>query len=361
MVPYGASPYRASSVTTRILCHLGRPAGFDCSSYEHPREFTLKSRRAASSLVRLVEREEKWEASDHLQGVLPQLRQDLLSAVWYSKLRLTTGVYSAFCHYELRRPRSDTVRQLDVLEGLEYSDNPGNYTGGSLTTGRVSHAEQVLVGCSSPVTNRGCNFSPSMNSTPSIANVASVVPQSKKDRVPGLGRGPDSINNLRSPNSLKIIQFNVNGISTSATMIKLDQVLELALTDSNYCSATSNGKLWKLLKNISNEQPQAEQCNAILSEDRNLAVNDEQAADLLGLHYQKISRLNFSVEDRNIKIRASRIVHGCRSDTHRGTSTFSRDFRVNELEAAIGDSSCLNKSPRPDGILGQMIDHLGLS
>ncbi|GFU15877.1 putative RNA-directed DNA polymerase from transposon BS [Trichonephila clavipes] len=89
-------------------------------------------------------------------------------------------------------------------------------------------------------------------------------------------------------------------------------------------------------------------------------VNDEQAADLLGLHYQKISRLNFSVEDRNIKIRASRIVHGCCSDTHRGTSIFSRDFRVNELEAAIGDS-CLNKSPGPDGIHGQMIDHLGLS
>ncbi|GFY23738.1 hypothetical protein TNCV_1630201 [Trichonephila clavipes] len=89
-------------------------------------------------------------------------------------------------------------------------------------------------------------------------------------------------------------------------------------------------------------------------------VNDEQAADLLGLHYQKISRLNFLVEDRNIKIRASRIVHGCCSDTHRGTSIFSRDFRVNELEAAIGDFY-LNKSSGPDGIHGQRIDHLGLS
>ncbi|GFX77180.1 probable RNA-directed DNA polymerase from transposon BS [Trichonephila clavipes] len=120
-------------------------------------------------------------------------------------------------------------------------------------------------------------------------------------------------------------------------------------------SRTSNGKLWKLLKNISNEQPQAEQCNIILSEDGNLAVNDEQVADLLGLHYKKISRLNFSVEDRSIKIRTSCIVHGCRSDTHRRNSIFSRDFRVNELEAVIGDS-CLNKSPGPDGI-----DHLDLS
>ncbi|GFW31354.1 uncharacterized protein TNCV_2664541 [Trichonephila clavipes] len=63
-----------------------------------------------------------------------------------------------------------------------------------------------------------------------------------------------------------------------------------------------------------------------LGEARNLAVNDEQAADLLGLHYQKISRLNFSVEDRNIKLRASRTVHGCRSDTHSGTSIFSGIF-----------------------------------
>ncbi|GFW72937.1 putative RNA-directed DNA polymerase from transposon BS [Trichonephila clavipes] len=52
--------------------------------------------------------------------------------------------------------------------------------------------------------------------------------------------------------------------------------------------------------------------------------------------------------------------HGCRSDTQRGTSIFNRDFRVNELETAIGDS-CLNKSSGPDGIHSQMISHLGLS
>ncbi|GFV82807.1 uncharacterized protein TNCV_4147751 [Trichonephila clavipes] len=35
-------------------------------------EGTLNSRRAASPLVRLLEVEEKCEAIDHLQGVLPQ-------------------------------------------------------------------------------------------------------------------------------------------------------------------------------------------------------------------------------------------------------------------------------------------------
>ncbi|GFW82817.1 RNA-directed DNA polymerase from mobile element jockey [Trichonephila clavipes] len=149
--------------------------------------------------------------------------------------------YAAFCISFIAFLRMMTSRksemdlniklQLVVLEGLEYSDSPESYAGGSLTTGRVSHAGEVLVGCSSPVTNRGCNFSPSMNSTPSITNAASVDAQSKKDRVPGLGRGLGSITNLRSPNSLKILQFNINGISTSASRIKLDQVLELALTE----------------------------------------------------------------------------------------------------------------------------------
>ncbi|GFT18142.1 hypothetical protein TNCV_183071 [Trichonephila clavipes] len=83
-----------------------------------------------------------------------------------------------------------------------------------------------------------------------------------------------------------------------------------------------------------------------------------------GLEHLKVCTIiisvNFTVEDRNIKIRTCHIVHGCRSDTQRGTSIFNRDFRVNELEAAIGDT-CLNKSPGSDGIHGQIIDHLGLS
>ncbi|GFU13318.1 hypothetical protein TNCV_3843221 [Trichonephila clavipes] len=81
-----------------------------------------------------------------------------------------------------------------------------------------------------------------MNSTP-ITNAASVVAQSKKDRVPGFGRGPGSINNLRSPNSLKILQFNINGTSTRATRIKLGQVLELELTEGAQIIALQETKL----------------------------------------------------------------------------------------------------------------------
>ncbi|GFT86458.1 hypothetical protein TNCV_3259551 [Trichonephila clavipes] len=47
--------------------------GMDIRQYKGPlrHENTLNSRRAASPLMRLVEEEERWEAPDHLQGVLP--------------------------------------------------------------------------------------------------------------------------------------------------------------------------------------------------------------------------------------------------------------------------------------------------
>ncbi|GFU19793.1 DDE_3 domain-containing protein [Trichonephila clavipes] len=57
---------------------------------------TLNSRRITSPLVWLVEGEERWEASDHPQSVLPlnwgEPIQIVLSPVWCSKLRLTTCV-----------------------------------------------------------------------------------------------------------------------------------------------------------------------------------------------------------------------------------------------------------------------------
>ncbi|GFU27809.1 hypothetical protein TNCV_449321 [Trichonephila clavipes] len=52
-----------------------------------------KQPSSRSPLVRLVEGKERWEASDHLQGVLLKIgvepSQNVLSPVWCSKLRLT--------------------------------------------------------------------------------------------------------------------------------------------------------------------------------------------------------------------------------------------------------------------------------
>ncbi|GFX16375.1 uncharacterized protein TNCV_32491 [Trichonephila clavipes] len=60
---------------------------------------TLNSRRATSPLVWLVEGEERWEASDIPQSVLPlnwggtepNRTVTCMVLIWCSKLRLTTG------------------------------------------------------------------------------------------------------------------------------------------------------------------------------------------------------------------------------------------------------------------------------
>ncbi|GIY22810.1 RNA-directed DNA polymerase from mobile element jockey [Caerostris darwini] len=67
-----------------------------------------------------------------------------------------------------------------------------------------------------------------MKTTYHSLHAAPVVAQLKKDRGPGLGRGPCSKNVLQSPKSLKILQLNINGNATNASRVKLDQVLELA-------------------------------------------------------------------------------------------------------------------------------------
>ncbi|GFT11229.1 putative RNA-directed DNA polymerase from transposon BS [Nephila pilipes] len=62
---------------------------------------------------------------------------------------------------------------------------------------------------------------------------------------------------------------------------------------------------------------------------------------------RKISNLEFSEADRFIKRRVSSIIHGCRS--------FTEDFGMHELDAALHDTH-LRKSPGSDKI--QMTDHL---
>jgi hypothetical protein len=42
---------------------------------------------------------------------------------------------------------------FDVVVGFEWSDHPENYAGGSVATGRTSHAGQVVVSCAVPVRN----------------------------------------------------------------------------------------------------------------------------------------------------------------------------------------------------------------
>ncbi|GFW34465.1 uncharacterized protein TNCV_500831 [Trichonephila clavipes] len=94
---YHGSDGKWLATLTAVLLGLGSNPGEDTDVYKCivPSRYrsTLNSRRVASPLVMLVEGEERWEASDHSQGVLAQnCGEIVLSSVWCSKLRLTTDV-----------------------------------------------------------------------------------------------------------------------------------------------------------------------------------------------------------------------------------------------------------------------------
>ncbi|GFW63434.1 hypothetical protein TNCV_401001 [Trichonephila clavipes] len=70
-----------------------------------------------------------------------------------------------------------------------------------------------------------------MSFSSSLEHAASLVTQNNQVCAEGLGRGPSSKNLQRSPakyRSLKIIHCNINGISTYASRIKLDAILDIA-------------------------------------------------------------------------------------------------------------------------------------
>ncbi|GFT47477.1 uncharacterized protein TNCV_3750101 [Trichonephila clavipes] len=75
---------------------------------------TLNSCRAASPLLRLVEGEEKWEAFDHLQGVLPLNwgGTEPNRTVTYMVLKDTANDrrHIDHCHDEFRGPQSGLCR-----------------------------------------------------------------------------------------------------------------------------------------------------------------------------------------------------------------------------------------------------------
>ncbi|GFW42651.1 uncharacterized protein TNCV_257121 [Trichonephila clavipes] len=75
---------------------------------------TLNSHRAASLLVRLVEREERWEASDHPHSILPLnwCGIEPNRTVTFVVLKATTNDrrHLALCNDEFRGPRSGLCR-----------------------------------------------------------------------------------------------------------------------------------------------------------------------------------------------------------------------------------------------------------
>ncbi|GFX28333.1 uncharacterized protein TNCV_596461 [Trichonephila clavipes] len=75
---------------------------------------TLNNCRAASPLVKLMEEEDRWKASDHPMRCSPsklgEPSQKVLSPAWSSKLRIMTGVHLAPYRDEFRGPRCQTEK-----------------------------------------------------------------------------------------------------------------------------------------------------------------------------------------------------------------------------------------------------------
>ncbi|GFY07683.1 uncharacterized protein TNCV_4095531 [Trichonephila clavipes] len=81
---------------------------------------TLNSHRAPSPLVRLVEREEKWEAPDHPQGALPQNwgESEPIRPVTCMVLKVKANDRRknlALSRDEFCRPRSDFAGQVALV------------------------------------------------------------------------------------------------------------------------------------------------------------------------------------------------------------------------------------------------------
>ncbi|GFV85167.1 putative RNA-directed DNA polymerase from transposon BS [Trichonephila clavipes] len=120
---------------------------------------------------------------------------------------------------------------------------------------------------------------------------------------------------------------------------------------------TTNSKLWSIAKSLSRDRTQVEVCNTIFTEDGFLSKDDRATANILGSHYQKMSRLTFSKADKNTERQAKLAVHKCRS-LDLGEPVFLADFSMHQLLLVL-NALDPKKSSGPDNIHGVMITYLG--
>ncbi|GFU00813.1 putative RNA-directed DNA polymerase from transposon BS [Trichonephila clavipes] len=165
--------------------------------------------------------------------------------------------------------------------------------------------------------------------------------------------------NLKYTNSDSIrIEFN----KTNAEIKCLYAVKKRASWHEMICSKidarTNNFKIWSIAKSLSRDRPQVEVCNTILTADGFPPKDDRTTANILGSHYQKMSRLTFNKDDKNTERQAKLAVHKCRS-SDLGDPVFLADFSMHELLLVL--NALDKKSPGPDNIHGVMITHLGSS
>ena len=83
----------------------------------------------------------------------------------------------------------------------------------------------------------------------------------------------------------------------------------------------------------------------------------KQAAKILRQYSLDTSLLKFSSDDKFVKKVVSNIIHSCRSNLQRTSSTFNKNFNIQELHVTVSSLN-LNKSPGSGGIHAPMIQSL---
>ncbi|GFW35938.1 uncharacterized protein TNCV_1927671 [Trichonephila clavipes] len=140
---------------------------------------TLNSRRAASPLVRLVEGEEKWEASDHPRSVLPLnwggIESNRTVTCMVLKAMANDRCHLALCHDEFRGSRSGLCRSDQHHTNPDYNTTSSILVHFQIVKGLISGP------CFSPYKNRSRISIQTKSQLKSNKSTRLTAPVSKND------------------------------------------------------------------------------------------------------------------------------------------------------------------------------------
>ncbi|UYV65916.1 hypothetical protein LAZ67_3005881 [Cordylochernes scorpioides] len=241
--------------------------------------------------------------------------------------------------------------------------------------------------------NESCTPTPHSMRSDVDLHAASPVAQNKQGRVQDLGRGFCPISIIQSPQTsnfaaskqLSILQCNINGLCSTATKIKLEEIMEIAEKQKIQIIALQETKL--------NEKYNLKYKNYnILRKDRNkeggglafliknlyyedIAFNIPNTSDLEAQEISTKTKTS-SIKEKfwNFKKANWNLYQQNTNEDFRKAPTRIKDLEQNWISfkntiikaAKVSiprdyalENTDLNKTPGPDGIHGQMISNLG--
>ncbi|UYV77170.1 hypothetical protein LAZ67_14003491, partial [Cordylochernes scorpioides] len=217
--------------------------------------------------------------------------------------------------------------------------------------------------------NESCTPIPHSMRSDVDLHAASPVAQNKQGRVQDLGRGFCPISIIQSPQTshfatskqLSILQCNINGLCSTATKIKLEEIMEIAEKQKIQIIALQETKL--------NEKYNLKYKNYnILRKDRNkeggglafliknlyyedIAINIPNTSDLEAQGIKQNTNEDFRKAPTRIKDLEQNWISFKNTIIKAAKVSIPRDYALENTD--------LNKTPGPDGIHGQMISNLG--